>query len=152
VATAAFGCPAAGATVLALRQKFNAEMTDTAAAKEQLSLSLVALGLSPRDCPNDKERLFARYDGIWEGCVWRLVRQIFLAGEEAQKGPTLLRDVIPDRALQHGVCRFDRIEHRALCDRTFHLNFDFVPDVRQGTEMLRQFYANGYCHFKNTFI
>ncbi len=86
------------------------------------------------------------------GAVRRFVRQIFLTGEEAQKGPTLLRDVIADRALQHRIGRLDRVEHRALRHRTFYLNFDFVPDVRQRTKMLRKFNANGYCHFKSTFI
>jgi hypothetical protein len=80
------------------------------------------------------------------------VRQIFLAGEEAQECAPLLGDVIADRALQHRVCRLDRIEHRALRHRTFHFNFDFVPDMCQRTKVLRKFNANGYCHFKNTFI
>jgi len=80
------------------------------------------------------------------------MREIFLAGEEAQECPTLLRDMIADRTLQHGIGLLDRIEYRALRHRTVYLNLDFVPDVRQRTEMLRKFNANGYCHSKSTFI
>ena len=61
------------------------------------------------------------------GSVRRLVRKIFLAREEAQKRPPLLRDLIPNRPAQHGITGLQRVEHRALRDRPLDLNCTSPP-------------------------
>ncbi len=68
--------------------------------------------------------------------------QVFLTGKEAQERAPLLCDVIADRALQHRIRCFYRVEHQALRNWSFDLNLDFVPDVRQSTKMLRKFNSN----------
>jgi len=70
------------------------------------------------------------------------MRQIFLAGEEAQEGPPLLRDMISNRPAQHRVTSLKRVEHRALRDRAVDLKLNLVTDVRQRTQMLRQYDAD----------
>jgi hypothetical protein len=70
------------------------------------------------------------------------MREIFLAGEKAQESTPLLRDLIANRASQHGITRLQRIEHRALRDRTLDLELHFTADVRQGAKMLRKFDSN----------
>ncbi len=64
------------------------------------------------------------------------MRKIFLACEEAQKRPPLLRHLIPNRAAQHGIAGFQRVQHRALRDRTFDLNLHFAANTSQRSQML----------------
>jgi hypothetical protein len=67
------------------------------------------------------------------------VGEIFLAGEESQERPALLRAVIANRAAQHGIARFQRVEHRSLRDRALDLYFDLTADVCECSEVLREF-------------
>src|SRR5437763_531905 len=43
--------------------------------------------------------------------------QIALAREEPQERPSLLGDVVADRAAQHGIARLERIQYRGARDR-----------------------------------
>src|SRR5438309_7756521 len=65
---------------------------------------------APRDGPDDEKRLRPRRHRIGEGGVRRLVGQVALAGKETQERPALLRDVVPDRAAQHGIAGLERVE------------------------------------------
>ena len=69
-------------------------------------------GSAAGDCADDQVWLLARYDRIGQRGIRRLVREILLAGEEADKGPPLLRDLIADRAAQHRVLGLDGVEDR----------------------------------------
>jgi hypothetical protein len=64
------------------------------------------------------------------------VGEIFLAGKEAQEGTPLLRDLIADRAPQHGIARFQRVKHRALRDRPLDLELHLTADMRQRAKVL----------------
>jgi hypothetical protein len=66
------------------------------------------------------------------------VRQILLAGEEAQKRPALLCGVIADRPAQHGVLGLERVENRALRGWTLDIERYLAADVRQGSQMRRK--------------
>lgn len=74
------------------------------------------------------------------------MRQIFLAGEEAQERTTLLRRVIANCSLEHRVAFFERIQNRSLRDRTFDWNLNLVADVRQRAKMLGKLDSNRDCH------
>ena len=50
--------------------------------------------------------------------------------------------MIADRAAQHGIARFERIEHGAGSGRPSHLEEHFFPDARQRLQMLRQLHTN----------
>ena len=65
--------------------------------------------------------------------------QIFLAGEEPQERPALLRDLVADRPAQHGIASLERVEDRSQRDRAVELKFYFAADVRQRSEMLRDY-------------
>jgi hypothetical protein len=67
------------------------------------------------------------------------MRQILLAGEKAQERPALLRELIADRPAQHGIAGFERVEDRSQRDRAVELKFYFAADVRQRSEMLRDY-------------
>jgi hypothetical protein len=64
------------------------------------------------------------------------VRQIFLARKEAQEWTALLRNLVANRAPQHGVIRLQGIEQGSLCDRWLNLNLHFGSGVSQGAQML----------------
>ena len=70
------------------------------------------------------------------------MRKILLASEEAQERPALLRDVIADRPAQHRIAGLERIEHRALRDRALDLERHLAADMRQRSQMLREYDAN----------
>jgi len=63
------------------------------------------------------------------------VGEVQLAGEEAQERAALLRDLIADGATQHGIAGFERVEHRALRDRTFDFERYLGAGVGQGSEV-----------------
>jgi hypothetical protein len=65
--------------------------------------------------------------------------QILLAGEEAQERPPLLRDLIADRAAQHRIASLERAEDRSQRDWAVELKFYFAADVRQRSQMLRDY-------------
>ena len=66
------------------------------------------------------------------------MRQVFLAGKEAQEGTTLLRDMVPNRPQQHRISRFQRIQHGSLRDWLQNLQTYFAADVRQRAQVRRQ--------------
>src|SRR5579863_2582297 len=68
--------------------------------------------------------------------------QIFLAGEEAQERPALLRDVVADCPAQHWIAGLERIENRTLGDGRLDCEFDLAGDVRQGSQMWREYNAD----------
>src|SRR5438045_1269044 len=68
---------------------------------------------SPRDGPDDVERLFAARDLIGERGIRRVVRQVLFTREETHHRPALLRDVVADRPFEHRVTGFDGVEDRA---------------------------------------
>jgi hypothetical protein len=70
------------------------------------------------------------------------MRKIFLAGEEPQERPPLLRAVIADGAAQHGIAGLECVEDRTLRDRTLDFELDLTADVRQCTKVLRKFDSN----------
>ena len=85
---------------------------------------------------NDK-RLFAGSHCLWQRRVWCFVRQVFLAGKEAQECAALLGGMIADRAFQHRIAFFHRVENGSLRHWAFDLNFDFVANVCQRPKVLR---------------
>ena len=75
-----------------------------------------------------------------------IMRQILLTSKETQERTPLLRPMIADRALQHRIALFHRIEHGSLGDWTFDLDFDFLTHVCQGSKMLWKFNSDRCSH------
>lgn len=100
------------------------------------------LQLSACDCPDYEERLRPRGDRIGQWSVWRLVREVFFAGEEAKKRAALLRPVVTNRATQHGIASLKRIQHRALGHWRSDVKFHFVAHLGKHSQMLRQYDSN----------
>jgi hypothetical protein len=63
------------------------------------------------------------------------MRQVFLAGKEAQEWPALLCDVIADCPAQHGIAGLNRVEDRSLRHGTLDLEFQVAANLRQRPEM-----------------
>jgi hypothetical protein len=95
--------------------------------------------LAAGDGSDDDEGLFAGCDGFGQWCVGRLVREILLAGEEAQEWTALQRDLVADGAAQHGIAGLEGVEDGALGDWAVYLYFYFVAHVRQGSQMVREY-------------
>src|SRR6266853_852179 len=95
--------------------------------------------LAPGNGPYDDKRLLPAHDRVGQWRVRRLMGQIFLASEEAQKRPPLLRDLVADRPAQHRIAGLERVEHRALRDRTLNFERHLAADVRQRSQMLREY-------------
>lgn len=97
-----------------------------------------AVLLTACDGSQDNKRLFAGGHGVRQGLVRRLVRQIILTGEEPHEGPTLLRDVVADRAAKHWIPGFQSIQHGTLSYRAVDLDLNFAVDVSEGSKMGRK--------------
>ena len=76
---------------------------------------------------DDEKRLRSGSHRVRKCSIRQLMRKIFLACEEAQKRPPLLRDLIPNRPAQHGIAGLQRVQHRALRDRSFDFNCTSLP-------------------------
>jgi hypothetical protein len=70
------------------------------------------------------------------------MRQILLASEESHERPALLSNVIADRATQSGIAGFERIEHRTLGHRTGDFKLNLATNLRQRSQMRRQYDAD----------
>jgi hypothetical protein len=70
--------------------------------------------LSSCDCSNNKKWFLAGGDRLGERVIGRVVREVLFAGEKAEEGTALLRDVVADGAAQHGIAGFECVQHRAL--------------------------------------
>jgi len=95
----------------------------------------VKLLLSAGDGADDQEGFFAGGDGGGERGVGRIVGEIFLAGEEAEEGATLLRDVVADGALQDRIAGFEGVEDGADRDGAFDFERDFAGDLGESAEV-----------------
>ena len=70
------------------------------------------------------------------------MREILLAGKEAQECPSLQGDVVADRPAQHGISCLERIEHGPLSHRWRDLKLYFTAHMRQRTEMVGKIDSN----------
>jgi len=94
--------------------------------------------LAAGDGSEDQEGLGPRGDGVWQRSVGLLVGEILAAGEETQERAALLRDVIADRAAEHRVTGFERVENGALRGLASDLELNFTANVRQSSQMWRE--------------
>jgi hypothetical protein len=104
---------------------------------EKKPANMPALSLAPGNSSEDQQRFRPRGDGVGEWSVRRLMGEIFLAGEKSQKWPALFRAVVADGAAQHGIARFERVQHRALGYLALDLELDLAANLRQGSQMWR---------------
>jgi len=74
--------------------------------------------------------------------VHGIVGDVLAAGEEAHEGAPLVRPVAADRAAQHRVPRFQRVEHRAPRRRTVHPQRHLALDAREGPQVRRQLHPD----------
>ena len=103
------------------------------------------LGLPAGDGPYDNERFFPRHDRLGQRSVRRFVREILFASKEAQESSALLRIVVADRATQHGITRFERVQYGALRDWTVDWELDLGADVSQCPKMWGQYDSDLQC-------
>src|SRR5215207_7981142 len=92
-----------------------------------------------RQRADDEEWLGADRDCIRQWRVGRLVRKVFLTGEESYVRPAAKRHVIADRPSKHGMPRFEGVEHRAERRRAADVDLHITVHARQRTEMCGQF-------------
>ncbi len=96
------------------------------------------LPLAPRNGSQDDQRLLPGGNSLGQGCVRGVMRQIFLAGEEAQEGAALERDVVADGAAQYGIAGLEGVEHRTQRRRRRHLERHLVLHPGQRAQVRRQ--------------
>jgi len=100
--------------------------------------------LAPGDGPDNDERLLPGRDRLGQWSIRRLVGQILLAGEETQERPALLRDLVADGPAQHGIAGFERVQDRPQRDRPVEFKFYFAANVRQRSQMLRDYNSDHF--------
>ena len=90
-----------------------------------------SLLLSAGDGGNHDKWLLAGGDGLGQGRIRPFMRQVFLAGEEAQERAALQCHVVAYRPAQHGIPSFQRIQYRTLRNRRGHFELHFAGRVCQ---------------------
>ncbi len=98
--------------------------------------------LAAGDGADDEEWLGAGGYFGWKQGVRRFVRKIFRAGEEAEERAPLQRVVISDCAAQHGIARFEFIEHRAQRWWNGEFESDLAVHMSQRAEMRGEYDTN----------
>src|SRR5262249_50069787 len=83
-----------------------------------------------------------RCDDVGQGGIWRLVREVLLAGEEPQEGASLPCELVANRAPKHGITLFQGIENRPLGDGTLDVELNVPLDPRKRLEMVGQHDSN----------
>lgn len=83
-------------------------------------------------------RLISRDDPTGQGHVRRLMRDILPAYEIAQIGPPLFRDMVSNRATQHGKLYLECIQHRTYGDLSLYFHFYLTSNVCQRPQMVRK--------------
>jgi hypothetical protein len=67
--------------------------------------------------------------------IQRLMRQVFLAGKEADERPALFSDVVADRPAQHRILGLERVEDGTLRDRAIDGERHLAVNMRQRAQM-----------------
>src|SRR6266849_2790050 len=96
------------------------------------------LALAAGHRTHNQKRLRANRDRVGQRGIRRFVGQIPLAGEDPHERAALLRDVVADRPAQHRIGGLERVENRALRDRTPNVEFHLALDARQRPKMRRE--------------
>lgn len=109
------------------------------------------MALTPGDGPDNDEGLFPRCNRLRQRSVRRLMGQILLAGKEAQERSPLMCDLIADGAAQHGIAGFKRVKNGTLRDRAFDVKLYLAANLRQGSEMVRDYHADHICVINSVF-
>ena len=93
---------------------------------------------APGHGADDEERLPAADDGFGQRRIGGFVREIFLAGEEAEERTALAGRVIADRPPERRVPRFECVEKRAPRHRRRDLDLDLSVDACQRPQVRRE--------------
>src|ERR1700730_1007427 len=87
--------------------------------------------------PDDQKWLTAGSHRLRQGAIWRVERQVLLAGEEPHQRPPLVRRLIADRPPKHGVAGLegikDGLRRRFSLNLELHLalNLGEIPQMRR---------------------
>jgi hypothetical protein len=87
--------------------------------------------LTAGDRPYDKKRLDRTRHSVGQRSIRRIVGEILSAGEEPYEWPPLLGDMVADRASQHRISCFERVQNCAQRGLALDLKVHFAIDVRQ---------------------
>jgi hypothetical protein len=87
--------------------------------------------LSASHSAYDQERLSSACHRVGQGSIRRIVRQVLLAGKETDEWSSLFRHVIANRAAQHRIAGFKRVEDRALRHRSRDFKCHLSMDPRE---------------------
>lgn len=90
-------------------------------------------GLTAGNRAQYDKRLLPRHDRFGQDSIWRFVRKVLFACEEAEERTALQRDVVANGSAQHGILGLERVEDRALRHGCPHLKRQFCTDMGQGS-------------------
>ncbi len=91
---------------------------------------------------NDQKRFPAGNNVIRQRRIRRFVREILGASKEPQEGAPLLGHVITNRAAEHRVLHFKRIEDGSGRDRPLQVQLNLALNVAKCPQVMRQYNTN----------
>src|SRR5260370_22193852 len=102
----------------------------------------VLAGLTAGDRPHDEKGLRARRDRVGERGIGRVVGQVPLACKESQDRPSLLGDVVANRAAQHWIAGLERVQERTPTDPARDVERHLTVDLRQRPQVRGEHHAD----------
>ena len=91
--------------------------------------------LPTRNCTDDQEWFRPIRNRVRQRRIGRFMGQIFAARKKTDHWPANLRHMITHCPAQHRIFRFNRVQQRALSQRSVELKSYFTLDVRQRTQV-----------------
>src|SRR6476620_1936133 len=98
--------------------------------------------LSTRNCTDDQEWFCPIRNRIRQRSIGRFMGQIFAAGKKPDHWPSSPGHMITHRPAQHRIFCFNRVQQRALSQRSIEFKSYFSVDVRQRSQVWRKNNAN----------
>jgi hypothetical protein len=114
----------------------------TASNSHSIRKQRAARKLTAGDGADDEEGLGAGGNFGGKRRVGSFEGEVFRAGEKAEEGPALQRDVIADRAAEHRVAGFESVQDGTLGDRTCDFEMNLAANVSECAEMSGERYTD----------
>src|SRR4051812_36998266 len=98
--------------------------------------------LSTRNCTDDQEWFGSIRNRARQRRIGRFMRQIFAARKKTDHWPANLGHMITHCPAEHRIFRFNRVQQRALSQRSVQLKSYLALEVRQRSQIRRKNNAN----------
>jgi hypothetical protein len=118
------------------------EFVDSASGNRNAPIAGCRLFLASGQRADDEKRFGAADHLVGKAGIRGLMREVFCTRKEPDERAPPVRDVIANRAAQHWIIRFERVEHGPERRLPIDLDLHFRSDARKRLQMLWKDYSD----------